>query len=70
MGLRSQPVIKPVISGKKKIGRNDPCWCGSGKKWKKCHINREPQTAEEKEAYNLYFSNYEEWLKRYGGKKN
>ena len=22
---------------KKKIGRNDPCWCGSGKKWKHCH---------------------------------
>jgi preprotein translocase subunit SecA len=22
---------------KKKLGRNDPCWCGSGKKWKKCH---------------------------------
>ena len=21
----------------KKIGRNDPCWCGSGKKWKHCH---------------------------------
>lgn len=21
----------------KKLGRNDPCWCGSGKKWKKCH---------------------------------
>jgi len=21
----------------KKIGRNDPCWCGSKKKWKKCH---------------------------------
>ena len=20
-----------------KIGRNDVCWCGSGKKWKKCH---------------------------------
>jgi preprotein translocase subunit SecA len=19
------------------IGRNDPCWCGSGKKFKKCH---------------------------------
>ncbi|MFA6602475.1 MAG: preprotein translocase subunit SecA [Candidatus Shapirobacteria bacterium] len=19
------------------LGRNDPCWCGSGKKWKKCH---------------------------------
>lgn len=22
---------------KKNIGRNDPCWCGSGKKFKKCH---------------------------------
>ncbi|MCI5902380.1 MAG: methionyl aminopeptidase [Blautia sp.] len=22
-----------------KIGRNDPCWCGSGKKYKKCHEN-------------------------------
>lgn len=21
----------------KKIGRNDPCWCGSGKKYKACH---------------------------------
>jgi preprotein translocase subunit SecA len=20
-----------------KIGRNDPCWCGSGKKFKHCH---------------------------------
>ena len=22
---------------KTKVGRNDPCWCRSGKKWKKCH---------------------------------
>jgi preprotein translocase subunit SecA len=22
---------------REKIGRNDPCWCGSGKKYKKCH---------------------------------
>ncbi len=21
----------------RKVGRNDPCWCGSGKKYKKCH---------------------------------
>ncbi len=26
----------PVVNDKK-MGRNDPCWCGSGKKWKKCH---------------------------------
>ncbi|MFC1625030.1 preprotein translocase subunit SecA [Patescibacteria group bacterium] len=24
-------------TAKKKIGRNDPCWCGSDKKWKHCH---------------------------------
>ncbi len=28
---------KTVIHQKKELGRNDPCWCGSGKKWKKCH---------------------------------
>lgn len=22
---------------KNKVGRNDPCWCGSGKKYKRCH---------------------------------
>lgn len=22
-----------------KISRNDPCWCGSGKKYKKCHLD-------------------------------
>ncbi|RJQ14869.1 preprotein translocase subunit SecA [Candidatus Parcubacteria bacterium] len=26
-----------VKAGDKKVGRNDPCWCGSGKKFKKCH---------------------------------
>ncbi|HXM20593.1 MAG TPA: SEC-C domain-containing protein [Terriglobales bacterium] len=28
----------------KKIRRNDPCWCESGKKYKKCHLNRELET--------------------------
>ena len=26
-----------VTTERDKIGRNDPCWCGSGKKFKKCH---------------------------------
>src|SRR5262245_45133490 len=26
-----------------KIGRNDPCWCGSGKKYKKCHLPHDSQ---------------------------
>jgi preprotein translocase subunit SecA len=25
------------VAEREKIGRNDPCWCGSGKKFKKCH---------------------------------
>jgi uncharacterized protein YecA (UPF0149 family) len=27
----------PFMREGKKIGRNDPCTCGSGKKYKKCH---------------------------------
>jgi preprotein translocase subunit SecA len=26
-----------VASEHEKVGRNDPCWCGSGKKFKRCH---------------------------------
>jgi preprotein translocase subunit SecA len=25
------------VGAPEKLGRNDPCWCGSGKKYKKCH---------------------------------
>ncbi|EKD67108.1 MAG: hypothetical protein ACD_48C00598G0005, partial [uncultured bacterium] len=32
-----QSVAQPVVNSSNKLGRNDPCWCGSGKKWKKCH---------------------------------
>ncbi len=28
---------KTIVHQMKELGRNDPCWCGSGKKWKKCH---------------------------------
>lgn len=27
----------------RKLGRNDPCWCGSGKKFKHCHLNRDSE---------------------------
>jgi preprotein translocase subunit SecA len=30
-------VIKTVRHDQPKVGRNDPCPCGSGKKYKKCH---------------------------------
>jgi uncharacterized protein YecA (UPF0149 family) len=28
---------KPMVRSEPKVGRNDPCPCGSGKKYKKCH---------------------------------
>lgn len=33
--LTLQPEVVDAMAGK--IGRNDPCFCGSGKKFKKCH---------------------------------
>jgi preprotein translocase subunit SecA len=32
------PVVEQrVTDSEHELGRNDPCWCGSGKKFKKCH---------------------------------
>src|SRR4051812_5984159 len=31
------PVQQRRVEESEQIGRNDPCWCGSGKKYKKCH---------------------------------
>ena len=44
-GAPKQRRAAPALSGapagaagaQGKIGRNDPCWCGSGKKYKRCH---------------------------------
>jgi hypothetical protein len=30
-------VVKQIKREEPKVGRNDPCPCGSGKKYKKCH---------------------------------
>jgi preprotein translocase subunit SecA len=39
---RKQQKAQPVRVGKK-VGRNDPCPCGSGKKYKNCHLKLEMQ---------------------------
>jgi preprotein translocase subunit SecA len=31
------PVEQRRVDEHEQLGRNDPCWCGSGKKFKKCH---------------------------------
>jgi preprotein translocase subunit SecA len=35
----------PVKRDRPKVGRNDPCPCGSGKKYKKCHGKDEEAAA-------------------------
>ncbi len=39
------------------IGRNDPCWCGSGNKWKKCHFPLE-NSSESGALAQKYFKTY------------
>jgi preprotein translocase subunit SecA len=36
---------KPIRS-KKLPGRNDPCWCGSGKKYKHCHLRQDKESGQ------------------------
>ena len=38
--LLGEPRSLPVRAGPK-LGRNDPCWCGSGKKYKNCHMRQD-----------------------------
>lgn len=40
------------------LGRNDPCWCGSEKKYKKCHLDREKQPPLERQHFELQTKKY------------
>jgi len=43
--IEDEPVVTQVVKGDhEKVGRNDPCWCGSGKKYKRCHGAAGPET--------------------------
>lgn len=50
----AQPTAAKTAKGGKaakvavELGRNDLCWCGSGKKYKKCHLPTD--SAEQREA--------------------
>ena len=41
-------MIKAGYLGPKKVGRNEPCHCGSGKKYKKCCLDKNRQAGDEK----------------------
>jgi len=42
-GRTRQPVR---ATAKESLGRNDPCWCGSGKKYKHCHLRQDLQAKQ------------------------
>jgi hypothetical protein len=43
-----------------KTGRNDPCWCGSKLKYKKCHLNRDKQTPVGREKIQKTLNSFNE----------
>ncbi len=36
-GVTGAAAEETFVRDQPKVGRNDPCWCGSGKKFKRCH---------------------------------
>jgi len=50
------------------IQRNDPCWCGSGMKWKKCHFPAtKPSSAQSSFGHPTDFTELsKQYLKQYG----
>ena len=41
MNRNARPAFETGTTRESKMLRNDPCWCGSGKKYKKCHLNED-----------------------------
>jgi hypothetical protein len=39
--LPAHTVRTPVRNVGPQLGRNEPCWCGSGKKYKRCHLGKD-----------------------------
>lgn len=45
------------------LGRNDPCWCGSGQKWKKCHYPQVSPSKTQEALRDQYLKQYRILLK-------
>ena len=55
--MATAPKPQPFVRQGEKVGRNDPCPCGSGKKYKHCHgrleLSRLPTTDRTRLAARL-----------------
>ena len=59
---------RPIESPEPKIGRNDPCPCGSGKKYKKCCGRNQPTTPANDERLSVYHAWHQrtnDFIRRY-----
>ena len=45
------PATAPIRNAHSKLGRNDPCWCGSGKKFKKCHLGKDGENVQQNDRH-------------------
>ena len=39
-GSQGAKKVDPIRNRAQRVGRNDPCPCGSGKKYKNCHMRQ------------------------------
>ena len=50
MGNTERPKQQTVRKNKKRPSRNEKCWCGSGKKYKQCHMREDQKSGKWQEA--------------------
>ena len=50
MGASDRPVQQTVRKSGRRPGRNKPCWCGSGKKYKHCHMREDQLSGKFQQA--------------------
>jgi len=51
IGVTCRDVVSGKIQIAMKLKRNDPCHCGSGLKYKKCHLPKEQEADRQECAY-------------------
>ena len=59
-----EKAIEQYSNPYKNVGRNDPCPCGSGKKFKKCHLNKLEYLSSSNNGIETN-AEREKWLKHY-----
>ncbi len=50
MGNTDRPLQQTVRKSNQRPGRNKPCWCGSGKKYKQCHMREDQLSGKFQQA--------------------